>query len=75
MSAYDMSFSHIQNKERLLCLKKTSAEGSILLIANFSDDKEDVSDFLDGTKILFKNSFNAQTRMLDAGGILIAELR
>ena len=73
MSAYDMSFSHIQNKERLLCLKKTSAENSIMLIANFSDTKEDVSDLLNGTKVLFKNNFNAQTRVLDAGGILIAQ--
>ena len=30
-------------------------------------------ELLNGTKILFKNGFNAQTRVLDAGGILIAE--
>ena len=73
MGAYDMSFSHIENKQRLLCLKKSSEEKSIMLIANFSEDKEDVSDLLNGTKILFKNNFNAQTRALDAGGILIAQ--
>ena len=44
-----------------------------MLIANFSEDNEDVSDLLNGTKILFKNNFNAQTRALDAGGILIAQ--
>ena len=58
MGAYDMSFSHIENKQRLLCLKKSSEEKSIMLIANFSEDKEDVSDLLNGTKVLFKNGFN-----------------
>ncbi len=73
MSAYNLSFEHTQQKERLLCIKKYAEDSSILLVANFSENTEDVSNLLDGTKILFKNGFNAQTRQLDAGGILIAQ--
>ena len=74
MSTYELDFIHTKGKERILCMKKSSEENTILVVANFSEAKEDVSNLLDGTKILFKNGFNAQTRMLDAGGILIAQL-
>lgn len=73
MGDYKMRFEHIQGKPRLLCIKKQSEGNSILVIANLSENKEDVSDLLDGTKVLFKNGFNAQTRMLEKEGILIAQ--
>ena len=73
MSSYEMSFEHVEGKDRLLCLKKNDGENNILIIVNFSDKQEEVSNLLDGTKVLFKNGFNAQTRTLDSDGILIAQ--
>lgn len=74
MGSYDVSFKHIAQKPRLLCIIKKSGKDQLLLIANFSGCNENVSTLLDGSKLLFKNGFNAQTRMLEADGLLIAQL-
>ncbi len=73
MSSYDVSFEHTEGKDRLLCMQKKLDKSTILIIANFSEKKEDVSYLLDGTKVIFKNGFNAQTRTLEENGILIAQ--
>ena len=52
---------------------KYAGEKLFFYVPTWRDTKEDVSDLLNGTKVLFKNNFNAQTRVLDAGGILIAQ--
>ena len=73
MSAYNVSFSHQPGKERLLCMEKKSEETSLRIIANFGENKEEISELLNGTKVLFKSGFNAQTRTLEKNGIIIAE--
>ena len=73
MRSFDISFSHNAEKPRLLCINKKSEESSISIIVNFGDSKEEISELLNGTKVLFKSGFNAQTRTLDENGIIIAE--
>ena len=73
MKDYNLSFVHINEKPRLLCLDKTSTESSLRIIANFGENREEISELLNGTKVLFKSKFNAQTRTLEANGVIIAE--
>ena len=73
MSSYNVSFSHMTGKDRLLCMEKKSDETSLRIIANFGEGKEEISDLLNGTKVLFKSGFNVQTRTLEANGVIIAE--
>ena len=73
MKDYNISFVHTPGKPRLLCLDKTSNETSLRIIANFGENREEISELLNGTKVLFKSEFNAQTRTLEKNGVIIAE--
>ena len=73
MASMDMEFIHIPGKERLLCFIKKSDSNKLVLLANYTGAKENISGYLDGTKVVFASGFNAQTRTLDADGVIIAE--
>jgi len=67
-------FVHTDGNNRLLCIEKKDASGKkVLVVSNFSGQKQNVASIVEDSKSLFANGFDGTC--LDIDGVVIVEAK